>query len=704
MRSIKFKIMLQLVLVISIPTTIVLGIIFNTIYDDTVALHVASIRKEIGQLENAMRIFMEQSKQNVTFLAGDPLLSRADATLTSYAATTAKTKAVPRPDDRLGQDITALFARVQATHPAYVEVFFGSVDGGFVSSVAGDMPAGYDPRKRPWYQEAQQSPDKAIISKAYMSTTGEAVVSVTKVVSEAGRLVGAVGVDISLGVLTKIVKDIRIAKTGYVVFVQGDGVVISDPSDDKHNFKKLSEIGVPAMERAFAAPDGHQLLDMGGKRYLVQTSTASGLGWKFLTFVEYEELVGPMKSLMWKAAGGFVLILAAICGILHYFMHTAIFRALDRIIGHLKEIARGNYQARLTNTRRDEVGQVYEALNQTSATLEANMAEIEAKSAEAQHKAGQAEEAAKRAEEATARAEAARVEGMLHAADSLKGVVGIVSTASAELSAQIGESTAGAEHQSGRINETATAVEEMTASVLEIARNAEVTARLAEQSKAAATEGGRQMERVKADVHGISTGFQDVYDSVSDLSRKADGIGSIAQTIEDIADQTNLLALNAAIEAARAGDAGRGFAVVADEVRKLAEKTMTATKEVGEAVAGIQRGVGGTLTGMDRARQIIEQSLGRADEAAKGLAAMLDQFAQSSDQVRAIATAAEQQSSATEEINRHIEEINGIASETVGAMREAARAVAELAEQAVVLKELIDSLESQSAAARRLTA
>jgi methyl-accepting chemotaxis protein len=696
--------MLQLVLVISIPTTIVLGIIFNTIYDDTVALHVAAIRKEIGQLENAMSIFMEQSKQNVTFLAGDPLLPRSDATLTSYAATTVKTKSMPRPDDRLGQDITALFARVQATHPAYVEVFFGSVDGGFVSSVAGEMPAGYDPRKRPWYQEAQQSPDKAIISKAYMSTTGEAVVSVTKVVSEAGRLVGAVGVDISLGVLTKIVKDIRIAKTGYVVFVQGDGVVISDPSDDKHNFKKLSEIGVPAMERAFSAPDGHQLLDMGGKRYLVQTSTASGLGWKFLTFVEYEELVGPMKSLMWKAAGGFVLILAAICGILHYFMHTAIFRALGRIIGHLKEIARGNYQARLTNTRRDEVGQVYEALNQTSATLEANMAEIEAKSAEAQHKAGQAEEAAKRAEEATARAEAARVEGMLHAADSLKGVVGIVSTASAELSAQIGESTSGAEHQSGRINETATAVEEMTASVLEIARNAEVTARLAEQSKAAATEGGRQMERVKADVHGISTGFQEVYDSVSDLSRKADGIGSIAQTIEDIADQTNLLALNAAIEAARAGDAGRGFAVVADEVRKLAEKTMTATKEVGEAVAGIQRGVGGTLTGMDRARQIIEQSLGRADEAAKGLAAMLDQFAQSSDQVRAIATAAEQQSSATEEINRHIEEINGIASETVGAMREAARAVAELAEQAVVLKELIDSLESQSAAARRLPA
>ncbi|WP_043637258.1 methyl-accepting chemotaxis protein [Desulfovibrio sp. TomC] len=704
MRSIKLRIMLQLILVISIPTTIVLGIIFNTIYDDTVSLHVAAIQKEIRQLENAMVIFTDQAKQNVAQLAADPLLPKVDATLTSYVATTQKPKSVPRADDLLGQEITALFSRVQATHPAYVEVFFGSGDGGFLSSVAGELPAGYDPRKRPWYQEAMQTPDRPIISKAYMSTTGEAVVSVTKVVTDKGRPLGAIGVDISLGVLTKIVKDIRIAKTGYVVFVQGDGVVISDPKNDKYNFKKIGDLGVPALEAAFASPDGSKLVEMDGRRFLALTSTATGLGWKFLTFVEYDELVGPMQSLMWKSALGFAAILAAICGVISFFLNADVFRPLGRMINHLKEIGSGNYQSRLAVRRRDEVGQVYEALNQTSATLLAHVGEIEAKSAEAEHKAAQAEEAAKRAEAATTRAEAARVEGMLHAAERLTGVVDIVTTASSELSTQIGESTQGAEHQSGRINETATAVEQMTASVLEIARNAEGTARLAEQSKAAAEDGGRQMEQVKADVHGISLEFEDVYGSVSDLSYKADGIGSIAQTIEDIADQTNLLALNAAIEAARAGDAGRGFAVVADEVRKLAEKTMTATKEVGEAVAGIRRSVGGTLTGMDRAKQIIEQSMARTDQAAHGLANLLAMFAQSSDQIRAIATAAEEQSSATEEINRHIEEINGIASETVGAMREAARAVADLAEQAVVLKDLICALESERPASRQLPA
>ena len=179
---------------------------------------------------------------------------------------------------------------------------------------------------------------------------------------------------------------------------------------------------------------------------------------------------------------------------------------------------------------------------------------------------------------------------MLQAAERLKGVVEIVSSASSELASQIQESSHGAEHQARRVSETATAVEEMTASVLEIAKNAESTAQLADTSKEYAADGGQQVNQVKDDVHEINTGFNNVYDSVSELSHQADGIGSIAQTIEDIADQTNLLALNAAIEAARAGEAGRGFAVVADEVRKLAEKTMTATKEVGQAVSGIQRG------------------------------------------------------------------------------------------------------------------
>ncbi|EPR40384.1 methyl-accepting chemotaxis sensory transducer with Cache sensor [Desulfovibrio sp. X2] len=696
MKSIKLRIMLVLVLVISVPVAVIFGIVFNSMFKETLARQSAAVRSEIVQLDNAMTIFMDQARQNVSLLGTAPAVHKVDNTLTSYVGTTVKTKAVPREDDESGRAITANFRRVQATHPAYVEVYFGSEDGGFVSSLEDALPAGYDPRKRPWYQDALATPDKAVISKAYLSTTGEAVVGVAKVVSDTNRRIGVLGVDISLKVLTDIVKDIKIGKTGYVVFVQGDGVVISNPHDPEQNFKKISDLNIPGLTRAFDLGSGQAIVDMNGTRYLALCRTAPALGWKFLTFVEYDEVVGPTRALMWQSGLAVLGVLALICLAISFFLNKEIFRPLTGMIGQLRAIAEHRYDARLTVRRRDEVGQVYEALNQTAATLKDNVGELEARRAEAERTARVAEEAKRQAEEARRQAEAARTEGMLHAAMRLKDVAAIVSTASTELSSQVEESSRGAGNQSARVNETATAVEEMSASVLEIAKNAGSTATLADRTRSAADQGKAQVERVRDDVHGISQDFGLVYESVSDLSRKADGIGSIAQTIEDIADQTNLLALNAAIEAARAGDAGRGFAVVADEVRKLAEKTMTATKEVGEAVGGIQKSVGTTLTGMDRAKDIIEKSLGQTEQAASGLDAILGLVAESSDQVRAIATAAEQQSAATEEISRHVEEINVVSSEMADSMRHAAGAVSDLSRQAVVLHELITSLEEES--------
>ncbi len=696
MKSIKLKIVLGLFLAVAVPMALVFGFLFRAFYDQTLEQRIDAVTREINQLDNAMTIFMDQAKDNVTLLAGSPLLRRVDASLTSYVATKEKTKAIPREDDATGKAIMAAYQEMQNSHPPYVEVYFGSESGGFVSSLDGPIPAGYDPRKRPWYLDALAAPDRPVISKAYMSTSGEAVVGVTKVASEGGSRLGAVGVDISLTVLTDIVKAIKIGRTGYVVFVQGDGVVISNPRDAGQNFKKIAELGIPGLKQAFDLGRGQAVVEMGGERFLALCHDAPNLGWKFLTFVSEDEVVGPVRALMWRSALAIGAILLLIGGFISFFLNKEIFRPLTRIIGQLRAVGQGRYDERLTVRRRDEVGEVCEALNQTTETLAASVGEIEKRRAEAERTAREADEARRQAEEARSRAESARIEGMLHAADRLKGVAGVVSAASGELSAQIEEASLGAGHQSGRIDETATAVEEMSASVLEIARNAGSAAALADRTRAAADDGKVQMEKVKADAHGIHDGFQDVYASVSDLSAKADGIGSIARTIEDIADQTNLLALNAAIEAARAGEAGRGFAVVADEVRKLAEKTMLATKEVGEAVTGIQHSVGGTLGGMDRTRQVIAQAMDQTDAAASGLDAILSLVGESSDQVRSIATAAEQQSSATEEINRHIEEINAASTETAEAMRHASGAVSDLARQTEALGELIASLEQES--------
>lgn len=166
------------------------------------------------------------------------------------------------------------------------------------------------------------------------------------------------------------------------------------------------------------------------------------------------------------------------------------------------------------------------------------------------------------------------------------------------------------------------------------------------------------------------------------------------QVIEDIADQTNLLALNAAIEAARAGDAGRGFAVVADEVRKLAEKTMTATREVGQAIRNIQDGARSNMSATGNAVDAIIASNDMTMRSGDALQSIVLMIETSADQVRGIATASEEQSAASEQISRATEEITRIAQDTAQVMRQSDEAVEKLVTLATDLGGVIEVMRS----------
>jgi methyl-accepting chemotaxis protein len=190
--------------------------------------------------------------------------------------------------------------------------------------------------------------------------------------------------------------------------------------------------------------------------------------------------------------------------------------------------------------------------------------------------------------------------------------------------------------------------------------------------------------------------------TMGELDDRAKGIGTIMGVISDIADQTNLLALNAAIEAARAGEAGRGFAVVADEVRKLAEKTMAATKDVGTAVTGIQRGADETAGRMNQAASRVADATGLAERSGTALARIVELVAGAGDQVQAIAAAAEQQSATTEAINNAVGDINSLAATAADTLDHCADAVQELAELANNLSQLINDLQQQDATTQAL--
>ncbi len=339
-------------------------------------------------------------------------------------------------------------------------------------------------------------------------------------------------------------------------------------------------------------------------------------------------------------------------------------------------------------------GGVYHVMQGMVKTMKAKITEAEHKTAEAAEQARLAGIATDEANQAKAAAERAKAEGMMQAATQLEKVVEIVSSASEQLSAQVEQSSRGAEAQSARVGETATAMEEMNSTVLEVARNASQAAESTDAARKKAAEGSQVVSQVVEGIGEMQRVSQALKTDMEALGKQAEGIGQVMNVISDIADQTNLLALNAAIEAARAGDAGRGFAVVADEVRKLAEKTMAATKEVGDAISGIQQGTRKNLENVEHSAHTVEQATGLAQKSGEALNEIVHMVDTATDQVRSIATASEQQSATSEEINRSIEDINRISGETADAMRQSAQAVGDLASQAQNLRTLIEKMKA----------
>ncbi len=553
-----------------------------------------------------------------------------------------------------------------------------------------------DLSERSYFKAAMQG--KASVLNVRSKVSGAVTTILASPVTREGKILGVVYGSIDLSMLSaETVDTVKLGQTGASFVYDGSGLLLMH--------RNKSYIGdedgkLDWVQRIFKERNGSLTYTWEGTEKLVFFQEIPEMNWFVVVSMESSEVRAPAAALLrgnlWLTFGILLIV-----GLIVFVVARGITTALKNEEAFVGRVADGHFdmsdEQRAIHekcvARTDEIGGLSRGVNIMTENLQKFLAESEQKAQEAQQATEEARQAMHEAEEARRAAEGARRDGMLAAAGQLEEVATVLSSASTELSAQIEQSDRGAAESAQRLSEAATAMNEMNATVQEVARNAGAASVASVETKEKAQQGSKIVAQSLQSIEDVRHISGQLKEDMTQLNEHARDITRIMGVISDIADQTNLLALNAAIEAARAGDAGRGFAVVADEVRKLAEKTMDSTMDVSNAIHAIQESTQKSTVSVESAVEQIRRATELAEMSGQALEEIVSTVDTTADQVQAIATASEEQSAASEEINLSIVQVNDMSRQTADAMGEAAKAVSDLAAQAQNLNSLIQNMK-----------
>ena len=333
-------------------------------------------------------------------------------------------------------------------------------------------------------------------------------------------------------------------------------------------------------------------------------------GWVIGSGVLYSDVL----TIFWASAqqtAGIELLLVLIAIISSILIVRNITRPLNTVTEHLQRLSEGDMTVHLDMQREDEIGLLANAANRVSNALNDTLGDVD------------------------------------HAITELQAVC-------IQMQSNSLHTKKGMDQQFQEVELLATAMNEMSYSIKDVAQHAKDTANATQTVQVITRQSSQDLNATNEDIQSLTKNIEGANDVIIQLLQQTGNIDSVLGVIGDISEQTNLLALNAAIEAARAGELGRGFAVVADEVRSLASRTQGSTVEIRTIIEKLQQQSKVASTSMATSTEQAERGADRMHVAAENLNNMLTQVDDVSDRSHQIASAAEQQGSVAEEINNNI--------------------------------------------------